>query len=53
MGGPYWDVKLGRRDARTAIKLLPTQAFLPQPAASVNSSLASKLRAFLPMKWLP
>ncbi|CAN6477685.1 unnamed protein product [Victoria cruziana] len=40
LGGPYWDVKLGRRDARTASQAA-ANASIPPPTDSLNQLVAS------------
>ncbi|KAI4302451.1 hypothetical protein MLD38_038193 [Melastoma candidum] len=40
LGGPYWDVKLGRRDARTASQAAANNS-IPPPTSSLNQLISS------------
>nr|GMC92897.1 peroxidase P7-like [Ipomoea batatas] len=51
LGGPSWNVKLGRRDARTASQAAANKAFLVQLLTSIVSFPASMLSASPPTTW--
>ena len=49
LGGPYWNVKLGRRDSRTASQAAANNS-IPPPTSSLSALISSFSRVGLSAK---